>query len=235
MTMHEYDIEIGDYVDDALPRERVAAVEAHLASCERCRALAADFATLHAAAGGLDRRNPPPQVWTRVAAAAAASERGASGWRRWAPAPWGPALAAGLLLVLVTAGTWLAVRDPSSDGPSGPASATATSAPSAGQSESQEFAEMRDSISHLEANVDPDMLPGETKAAFEGASAATDDVIVRANAVLQDEPYNQMAQQSLFEALRSKLTLLQDMLELINQMRKGNQEETARIVSEMEP
>ena len=42
------------------------------------------------------------------------------------------------------------------------------------------------------------------------------------------------AQQSLFEALQSKLTLLKDMVALINEMRKGNQQEAARIVSGME-
>ena len=49
------------------------------------------------------------------------------------------------------------------------------------------------------------------------------------------EPTNELAQQSLFEALRSKLSVLQEMLTLINEMRKGNQEGTAKIVSEMEP
>ena len=45
---------------------------------------------------------------------------------------------------------------------------------------------------------------------------------------------NELAQESLFEALRSKLALLQDMVALINEMRKGNQEGAARIVSELE-
>jgi len=40
-----------------------------------------------------------------------------------------------------------------------------------------------------------------------------------------------MAQESLFDALRSKLELLQDVVSLINEMRKGNPEGAARIVS----
>ena len=45
------------------------------------------------------------------------------------------------------------------------------------------------------------------------------------------EPENDVAQQSLFEALRNKVALLQDTIALINEMRKGNQEGAARIVS----
>ena len=48
---------------------------------------------------------------------------------------------------------------------------------------------------------------------------------------MQKEPENDVAQQSLFEALRSKIALLQDTIALINEMRKGNQEGAARIVS----
>ena len=40
-----------------------------------------------------------------------------------------------------------------------------------------------------------------------------------------------MAQESLFEALRNKVSLLQDTVTLINEMRKGNPEGTARVVS----
>ena len=45
------------------------------------------------------------------------------------------------------------------------------------------------------------------------------------------EPENDVAQESLFGALRSKIALLQDTIALINEMRKGNQEGAARIVS----
>jgi len=41
----------------------------------------------------------------------------------------------------------------------------------------------------------------------------------------------EVAQESLFGALRSKVALLQETLTLINEMRKGNQEGAARIVS----
>ena len=79
------------------------------------------------------------------------------------------------------------------------------------------------------------MLPGETKAAYKVNDAAIEHVIGQSRAVLASEPTDNLAQQSLFEALRSKLALLEDMVTLINEMRKGNQEGAARIVSGMEP
>lgn len=239
MTMHEFDTEIGDYAEGTLPRDRVAAVEAHLASCDRCRAMAADFTTLRTTAAGLERRNPPPEVWTRLAATLAAPQHSAAGWRgRFGLAGARPALAAGIMVTLIMAATWLAWRDAANDRPSAPVSVSEGDGPDATGPrpvDNLAEAEIRDQISQIEPLADPAFLPGDAKPSFEGALAVVDDVIVQADAVRQEDPYNELAQQSLFEALRSKLTLLQDMLELINEMRKGNQEGTARIVSEMEP
>ena len=58
-----------------------------------------------------------------------------------------------------------------------------------------------------------------------------DDAIGDSRAALKTDPSSDLAQDSLFEALRSKVTLLQDTIALINEMRKGNQEGAARIVS----
>jgi hypothetical protein len=58
-----------------------------------------------------------------------------------------------------------------------------------------------------------------------------DQAIGESRAALRTQPASELAQESLFEALRSKVTLLQDTVSLINEMRKGNQEGAARIVS----
>ena len=91
-------------------------------------------------------------------------------------------------------------------------------------------------IAHLEGIVtaDEDVLPDETKAVYQVTGGVIDDAIGESRAVLQTQPSNELAQERLFEALRSKLALLQDMVALINEMRKGNQEGAARIVSELE-
>ena len=56
-----------------------------------------------------------------------------------------------------------------------------------------------------------------------------DSAIGESRAALRAQPANDMAQESLFEAFRSKIALLQDTISLINEMRKGNQAEAARI------
>ena len=56
-----------------------------------------------------------------------------------------------------------------------------------------------------------------------------DLAISESRAALRAQPASEPAQQSLFEAFRTKIALLQDTIALINEMRKGNQAEAARI------
>jgi hypothetical protein len=60
-----------------------------------------------------------------------------------------------------------------------------------------------------------------------------DQAISESRAALKSEPDSAPAQESLFTALRRKVSLLQEMLALINEMRKGNQDGAARILSEI--
>ena len=56
-----------------------------------------------------------------------------------------------------------------------------------------------------------------------------DRAIGESRAALSTHPASERAQESLFEAFRTKIGLLQDTIALINEMRKGNQAEAARI------
>jgi hypothetical protein len=56
-----------------------------------------------------------------------------------------------------------------------------------------------------------------------------DQAIGESRAALAREPASTPAQQSLFEAFRTKIAFLQDTIALINEMRKGNEAEAARI------
>ncbi|MDP1569505.1 MAG: hypothetical protein Q8L86_05830, partial [Vicinamibacterales bacterium] len=62
-----------------------------------------------------------------------------------------------------------------------------------------------------------------------------DMAIGESRAALRVQPASAPAQDSLFEAMRNKVALLQQTVELINEMRKGNQAETARIVEGLGP
>jgi hypothetical protein len=78
---------------------------------------------------------------------------------------------------------------------------------------------------------DPAALDMETADVLKANLTVLDGAIGESREALKKEPENDVAQESLFEALRNKVALLQDTIALINEMRKGNQEGAARIVS----
>ena len=78
---------------------------------------------------------------------------------------------------------------------------------------------------------DPSALDMETADVLKANLTVLDGAIGESREALKKEPENDVAQESLFEALRNKVALLQDTIALINEMRKGNQEGAARIVS----
>jgi hypothetical protein len=57
-----------------------------------------------------------------------------------------------------------------------------------------------------------------------------DQAIAESRSALQSEPQSAPARDSLFEALRQKVNLLQDTIALMNEMRKGNSAGAAQIV-----
>ena len=79
--------------------------------------------------------------------------------------------------------------------------------------------------------TDSTALDMETADVVKANLTVLDGAIGESREALQREPENDVAQESLFEALRNKVALLQDTIALINEMRKGNQEGAARIVS----
>jgi anti-sigma factor RsiW len=237
MTCHECHLDLGDYVDRNVTADTAAAVEAHLAGCASCRALLADFRTLQGVASSLERRNPPPHVWTNVAAALVEEQARHPWWNPFAGPfiGWRPLLASGIILALVSGATWFSWREAATV-QSTRVAETTTVTEVALHPNLEAAQVLRSEIVQLEGivNAGAEVLPGETKAAYQVSDAVIEQAIGQSRAALATEPSNDLAQQSLFEALRSKLALLQDMVALINEMRKGNQEGAARIVSGME-
>ena len=66
-----------------------------------------------------------------------------------------------------------------------------------------------------------------------GARARSSELffsIAESRSALQSEPQSAPARDSLFEALRKKVNLLQDTIALMNEMRKGNSAGAAEII-----
>jgi anti-sigma factor RsiW len=246
MTCERYEAALGDYVDGTLraseqPRDAVAleALEAHLTECASCRAVVADFRTMREATRTLERRLPPPEVWTRVAAGVGA--RGQRRLRLPSTLRWKELLAAAAVLVLLVGGWWFTWQRLAS----APAPAVTAARPAPGPAPDPELVQDVETqlklaeehyvraIAGLEtiARADGSELDAQTAGVLQANLVVIDKAIGESRAALQVEPASDVAQQSLFEALRSKVTLLQDTIALINEMRKGNQEGAARIVS----
>ena len=115
--------------------------------------------------------------------------------------------------------------------------ATATSAELLGSVE----AEFQQAEKHLETAVaglevlarDRQALDPKVAADLQKSLLVIDQAIGESRAALKTQPMSTQAQDSLFEAFRSKIVLLQDTISLINEVRKGNQAEAARIADDM--
>jgi hypothetical protein len=225
-------------------------IEAHIEVCADCRRLLDDLRALRREATALPGEPLPASLWPRVAArlrdqgvrgADTAMGRGRTAYWHWAAV-------AALLLIAVGAGllvTW-------SRRPPAPAATTAgqshedpgvrtTSAGNAGSPASVQGIEMElrmaeehyeKAISGLEqvANSDQNALDPQVASTVKRNLEVIDQAISESRTALKAEPQNQPARESLFEALRRKIVLLQDTIALMNEMRKGNQAGAAQIV-----
>ena len=218
------------YVDRAIGSDERAAVASHLGNCLDCRALAEDLASIRSAASSLEPLLPPARVWHQLAAAAGHTRRSPFqlGWFGWRP------LTAVAMSAVIAAGLWRVGTLLQPDG-STPATSESAEVTPVLDTDSDPEAHYTVAIARLEevTRADGDVLDQETAGAMNAGLMVIDDAITESRAALKSEPQSESAQESLFAALRRKVALLQEMLALINEMRKGNQEGAARILSEI--
>ena len=233
MSCREYDAQIGDYVDGAMDEAQRVSFESHLATCASCQAAVADFSVIRAASLSLEPQVPPPHVWRKLSAAIEAEPKpffgvgGTQWWRAFAP------IAA--MAVLVASLSWTAAQLTSAPGERLASRTPDTQSEPVSILAEYQLAErdLSNTIEGLEriAADDPAALDMETADVLKANLTVLDGAIGESREALKKEPENDVAQESLFEALRNKVALLQDTIALINEMRKGNQEGAARIVS----
>jgi hypothetical protein len=233
---------IDDYVDGAIDPDARKDVEAHLVECDACRAMAEDFGTIRRTARELEPHTPPPSVWSKLSASLEGERRrgilgGISGGGISA---WAPLATAALIAVVVGLAAWVAIQRQSA--PAQPPQAAAAPQASPAEQELVQSVETelklaeehyQKAIAGLEqiTRAESAALDPQVSAVLQKNLAVIDDAIGESRAALQTQPTNEVAQESLFQALRNKVSLLQDTVLLINEMRKGNQEGAARVVS----
>ena len=212
---------LDDYLDGAADARTRVALEAHLEGCPTCPTLVADVRAIRRAAHALGPIEPPAQVWTRLQARLTLDEPASSrfaryfGWRTLQAA----GAVAGLVLVvssLAWVGTRLTIAPPRVADGSGALA---------------EFqlaeAEYTDAIARLQeaADVAGPRLDALTTATLQASIDDIDSAIGDAREALAREPGDALSQESLLDALGSKVALLQDTVSLAGDIEPGTEEQ----------
>jgi anti-sigma factor RsiW len=257
MNCEHYQEAIGELVDGArMDEARRIDVEAHLRDCASCRALLADLRQIRAAAARLPMAPPPERVWAKVfaqlpipAGRPATPEKPGllavvfgSGRLRLA---WGAAaLAVAVLAFVVVALPRLRSTDTRqvASGTAAPTPPTEPVHATDAQLVQSVESELRLAEQHYEkaiagleqiAKAGQGTLDPQLAGTLQKNLAVIDQAIHDSRVALQTQPTNELAQESLFEAFRRKVGLLQETVSLMNEMRKGNQTEAAKIIGNM--
>jgi anti-sigma factor RsiW len=236
MNCERYEDDIHRLIDGSLDPPARRELEGHLRTCDRCAATADDLRRVRALAGSLERLQPPPGAWDRIAQQTVTPPRGRLLWMARAKRVVMP-LATAACLVLAVGFVYMLKRPvpavtQSTGQPSAPGN-TENRAALAGSVE----AELRQAALHYENAIrgletlakDQRGMDPQVAATLQKNLQLIDQAIGESRAALAREPVSQPAQQSLFEAFRTKIAFLQDTIALVNEMRKGNQAEAARI------
>ena len=241
MNCDEYRDRIDDLVDGTLEGAARRELDAHLAACAECRALAEDLLAIRRAAGHLPPLTPPERIWQQIApqvsAPIAVAARPTPNWRERLAVP----LAIAAVLLAAVAITAVMRQWRGASGSSQTTAATSVAAPGSNEATAAELkslqTELEQAQTHFENAIqkldalakDQRALDPQVAANLQKAQLAIDQSIDESRAALKVNPANERAQESLFEAFRTKISLLQDTISLINEMRKGNQAEAAKI------
>jgi anti-sigma factor RsiW len=243
MNHDRYRDAIQELADGTLGPLRRAELQQHLDDCPACRRLADDMRRIRELAQSMERPSPPDRVWLQVAGRLRQEGRIASaaphavGTRRFMPL----AIAASLLLVVGASWYLLYPRQPAT--PSQQEAHATPQQPSGNAAQADAVqgveAEFRLAEQHLQngiakleeavksesAQIDP-----QTAATLQKSLLAIDQAIAESRAALRAEPQNPLAYHSLFDAMRKKVTVLQDTIALMNHMRMGDAAGAAQIV-----
>jgi anti-sigma factor RsiW len=240
MRCERYEDDIHGLIDGSLDPAARRDLEGHLRSCDACAAMADDLRRVRALAGSLERLQPPPGAWDRIARQTVTPPRGRLLWMARARRAVMP-LATAACLVLAVGFVYMLKRPvPTTTGrvTQGPvAGAPAAGAPDSRALAGSVEAELRQAALHYENAIRGLETLAKDQRGVDPQIAATlqknlqliDQAIGESRAALAREPVSEPAQQSLFEAFRTKIAFLQDTIALVNEMRKGNQAEAARI------
>jgi anti-sigma factor RsiW len=238
---------IQELVDGTLGQIRRAELDAHLEICEDCRALLRDLERIRDAGADLPEMEPPARVWLQVAGRLRQEGRIREEARpaakrfdyRWLAAAAALVIALGASVVVLA--PHLQRVPPMKQAP---AATGAPAAPAGNAAPAQTVESVQNEVDQAQqqfekAIADLEKVARANQQALDPTTAATidknlgiiDQAIAENRAAVKAEPTSVAARATLFEALRQKVSLLQDTIALINEMRKGNNAAAAELVN----
>lgn len=247
MACERYLNSIHESIDGTIGSIRRAELEMHLDQCEACRALHDDLKRIHDAAAALPPLEAPDRAWLQIAGRLRqegriqdASTSAVTGRR--VHIGWLAAAAAAILAVASAVMLLKPVPGPATQ--TAQQSAPAATAPAAGATDPKALEnatsaveaaqdQFEKAIADLEkvAKANQQVLDPSTATTIDKNLGILDQAIAENRAAVKTDPTSAAARETLFETLRQKVTLLQDTISLINEMRKGNNAAAAQLVN----
>ena len=245
MFCRQYAEAIQELADGTLGPVRRAELQTHLEQCDECRALAADLKKIREAAASLEQPAPPDKVWLQIAGRLRQEGRVIEKVSPMRQRRGLLALAAALVL-MIGGSLWFLYplrQDSTSSVSSGATDPGTGGGGNAAPSDTvQSIADdlmvaekhYQAAIGKLEqaAKANDGAIDAQTAAVLQKNLQVIDQAIAESRTALRQEPQSQPARDSLFEALRRKVTLLQDTIALMNEMRKGNSAGAAQLIGD---
>lgn len=218
---------LSDYVDEALIAVDRDEVDEHLATCLDCRSLLGELRSLRRDARALPSIEPPEHIWQSISATLEARARFTS---RSSNFHTGLAVAAALVLGV---SLWIAITMTATRNPTPQSNAELAD---------RVTEELRAAESHYENAItgleqivaqNEGSLPSElNQTLIENLDLIQQTINESRNAITTD-PESSVAKDSLFEAFRRKVSLLQNTILLINEVRKGEGENALDLIDEI--
>ena len=252
MDCKRYRDAIQELADGTIGPVRKAELQTHLDQCDDCRALADDMRKIREAAGALDRPIPSNRVWRDIAAQLHKEGRVTAAPPRTRHMA---LLALAAALVLAIGGSLYVLfpmrgtaptavtEGPGPGGPATPGTGGASEAAGGNAAPTPTVQSIADDLKiaeqhyqsainklELVTKANDGTIDPQTASVIQNNIKVIENAIQDSREALKSDPQNRVAQESLFDALRQKVTLLQDTIALMNEMRKGNSAGAAQII-----
>jgi tetratricopeptide (TPR) repeat protein len=219
---------LNEYLDQDLDPHDRQKLETHLSQCEECRRALDNLETIVRAASELPEVAPPERIWESIAASLI--ERKSLSRSSRSRSVFFPALAAAAAL-FVGVSLWLVLRAGETEAPVDQAALAYMVTKELEAAESH-YDKAIVGLEQIIAQNDG-VLPQELASVLNQNLDLIENAIGESRAAIATEPQSTAAQESLLQALRSKVTLLQNTILLINEVRKGQGENALDLIDEM--